>query len=309
MLLHPLLCNTRAGATPSNKIVRSHLTVALSRMAGLMAIANYSPAASSPVERTARGQWRLIIVLLTTFLALASVALATAETTAVRIERLYHEAQARFKESGTNLETGWQFAQACFDFAELATRDSARAAIAEEGISACQSVLTRKYSSAPAHYYLALNLGQLARTKSVGALKLVREMEAEFATAIELDEKLDYAGPHRSLGLLYKEAPGWPTSIGNRVKARLHLRRAVDLCPNLPDNSLSLLEAYVDWGELRTVTEELPALNVTFVSARKQFTGEKWVSSWADWDARLEKLKSKVALSSHRAVSPRSRGP
>jgi len=35
----------------------------------------------------------------------------------------------------------------------------------------------RSENFAAAHYYLAMNLGQLARTKSVGALKLVKQME------------------------------------------------------------------------------------------------------------------------------------
>ncbi len=75
-------------------------------------------------------------------------------------------------------------------------------------------------NSAPAHYYLAMNLGQLARTEFLGALKLVREMEREFKTAAELDAQFDFAGPERSLGLLYRDAPGWPVSIGSKRKAR-----------------------------------------------------------------------------------------
>src|SRR5206468_1564673 len=147
------------------------------------------------------------------------------ELPAARLERIYREARARFQEANSNsVEADWQLGRACFDLADLARKDSERALLAEEGISACRSALARKYGSAPAHYYLAMNLGQLARTKSIGALKLVREMESEFKAAIELDEKFDYAGAHRSLGLLYKEAPGWPTSIGSRGKARSHLR-------------------------------------------------------------------------------------
>ena len=65
-----------------------------------------------------------------------------------------------------------------------------------------------------------MNLGQLARTELLGALKLVKEMEREFKTAADLDKQFDYAGPERCLGLLYRDAPGWPASIGSRRKAR-----------------------------------------------------------------------------------------
>src|SRR5947208_15493408 len=111
---------------------------------------------------------------------------------------------------------------ACFDWADLVESNSHRAEIAEQGISAARQALKLEPKMGAAHYYLGLNLGQLARTKKIGALKLVGEMEREFLAAIDLDPKFDFAGAHRSLGLLYLDAPGWPASIGNRTKARLH---------------------------------------------------------------------------------------
>jgi tetratricopeptide (TPR) repeat protein len=232
---------------------------------------------------------------------------AFAETASARAERIYRQASAEFKESPSSITAAWQFGRACFDLAEFAKNDPQRAALAEEGIAACRAAIARKYSVAPAHHYLALNLGQLARTKTLGALKLVREMETEFKAAIELDPKFDHAGAHRSLGMLYKEAPGWPTSIGNRNKAKFHLRKAVELSPDYPENRLTLLEACLDWGDRHAVVEELPALAATFESARKKLTGDEWTSSWRDWENRLDKLKFKTLPSADRAVSPRGK--
>ncbi|MCX6930190.1 MAG: hypothetical protein NT154_44320 [Verrucomicrobia bacterium] len=59
---------------------------------------------------------------------------------------------------------------------------------ADQGIAACRLAIMRETNSAPAHYYLGLNLGQLARTKGLGALKLVDQMEREFNRAHDLDE-------------------------------------------------------------------------------------------------------------------------
>src|SRR4051812_17777433 len=123
------------------------------------------------------------------FLAFVTSLTAAEDPAIGRLERIYHEARAHFQESTGNIEAAWQFGRACFDMADVAKTDSQRARLAEEGIDACRAALARKYSSGPAHYYLAMNLGELARTKSIGALKLVREMEAEFKQAIELDEK------------------------------------------------------------------------------------------------------------------------
>jgi tetratricopeptide (TPR) repeat protein len=147
----------------------------------------------------------------------------------------------------------------------------------------------------------------LARTKKIGALKLVTEMEAEFLAAIESDEKFDFAGAHRSLGLLYLDAPGWPTSIGNRSKARLHLRKAVELSSDYPDNWLSLLEAYLKWGERNTVQSQLAATQEMLQHARKTLTGEKWALSWQDWDRRWDKIKAKVTEPAPHLESPRNR--
>ena len=97
--------------------------------------------------------------------------------------------------------------------------DSERADIAQQGIAAAWQALARESNSAPAHYYLGMNLAQLAQTKMLGALKIVDRMEREFTTTRELDEHFDYAGADRNLGLLYRDAPSIG-SIGNRSKAR-----------------------------------------------------------------------------------------
>ncbi len=151
-----------------------------------------------------------------------------------------------------------------------------------------------------------MNLGQLARTKTLGALRLVDEMETEFQTARDLDEKFDYAGPDRNLGLLYAEAPGWPTSIGNRSKARHHLQRAVLLEPDYPENRLNLLEAYLKWGEKIGAQREFTATSELLPKAKKEFAGAQWEVSWLDWATRWKKLQMKFAEFGKNMGSPRT---
>jgi len=220
---------------------------------------------------------------------------AARESPIVRIERVYFQAQARFNKNAEDTESAWQFGRACFDWADLATSNARRAEIAEQGIAACRRVIQRAPNLAAAHYYLGLNIGQLARTKKLGALRLVGEMEAEFNSAIALQPDFDHAGAHRSLGLLYLDAPGWPTSVGNRSKAKLHLRKAVELSPDYPDNRLSLLEAYLKWGEKASVQSQLAATAEALRGARKSFTGEAWELSWQDWERRWERIQAKAS--------------
>jgi len=95
----------------------------------------------------------------------------------------------------------------------LPPNDTQRATIAIEAISICRQLVERSPKLPAGHYYLGMNLGQLARTKTLGALKIVNEMEREFKTALLLDARWDYAGADRNLGLLYLQAPGWPPAL------------------------------------------------------------------------------------------------
>src|SRR5205814_413219 len=93
-----------------------------------------------------------------------------------RAEQKYQEARKRFQNNTNDAEAAWQFGRACFDRAEFARNDEQREEIAKQGIAACRSLVGRDPKSAPGHYYLAMNLGQLARTKTLGALRIVEEM-------------------------------------------------------------------------------------------------------------------------------------
>lgn len=247
-------------------------------------------------------------VLLLGSIALASVTCADSTNTGearwvAQAQEVYSTAQKRFEAEPTNAVAAWEFARAAFTRAEFATNDTERATLAVQGIAACRDLLARDPKSAPAHYYLGLNLGQLARTKTLGALKLVNEMEREFKTARELDEYLNYAGPDRTLGLLYRDAPSIG-SIGSRSRARQHLLRAAVLAPTYPDNRLNLGESAARWGDLKTVQRELAALADLWAPARNEFSGADWEASWADWNSRLEQLRSKAKQLAKPLTSP-----
>lgn len=239
------------------------------------------------------GTWAVVLTM-----ALQADCLGAADSVfAQRAEKAYQKARDCYRAEPANNDLVWQFARACFYWADFATNSSGRAALAEEGITACRQLLKRDLQSAAGHYYLAMNLGQLARTKTLGALAIVSEMEIELKAAIALNPKLHYAGPHLSLGILYRDAPGWPASIGNRSKAREHLLQAVKLSPDYPENRLILLESYLEWKDKSEFEAELQRVAEVMPQARKQFTGESWEEDWLDWNARWEKLKGKVSSS------------
>ena len=234
-----------------------------------------------------RRKWGATIVVLAAMgITFANEALK--KNFAARAEAEFHRAQIEFQSNTNTSAVAWEFARACFDFADFATNNTERAAIARQGIAACRQLVAREPESAPAHYYLAMDLGQLARTKTLGALKIVREIEREFKTAAGLDEHFDYAGPGRALGLLYRDAPGWPVSVGGHHKARQWLERAAEFAPHYPENHLNLVESYLQWHDRTNAIRELEALDALWPGARTNFAGEAWERSWDDWSARRD---------------------
>jgi hypothetical protein len=219
-----------------------------------------------------------------------------------RAEQAYLRAREQSQAVPQDPQAGWELGRACFDWAEFATNDTQRAILAREGIAACERVLEQNDGVAGAHYYLGMNQGQLARTMSLGALKLVQEMEAHFQKARQLDAAFDQGGPDRNLGLLYLEAPGWPVSLGSRSKARTHLRKSVEHAPLFPENRLNLMDAYARWNELNLLQREMKAWDQCVDEARREFAGERWQWDWPRWERRVQTLRqglSRTASSRH----------
>jgi tetratricopeptide (TPR) repeat protein len=211
-----------------------------------------------------------------------------------RAEAAFRAAKQARSTNANDFKASLDLARAAFDWAEFAKSNDDRESIAQIGMNAAQAAINQQINSAAAHYYMALNIGQLARTKMLGALKLIQQMEAELKKSIELDPKLDYAGATRTLGVLYFEAPGWPTSIGDKRKARTLLERALELFPNYPDNHLSYLEALEKWKDWKLVDDKMLAYQAILPAAQKQFTGPDWEDEWADWTKRWETIQTKA---------------
>ena len=219
------------------------------------------------------------------FAVLAASGQTTEKKFLGRAENELTQAQKLFQADQNNPTNAWLFARACFEVGEQATNATQRAAVARLGIAASQHLLARDPKSAPGHYALALNDGELADAEapSLAAYKLVHEIESEFKTAAALDEKFDHAGPARCLGLLYRDAPGWPLSIGNKHKSREWLDRAVTLAPDYPENYLNLAIAHLRWHERNEAERALKKLEVIWPAAQTNFTGVAWERSWHDW--------------------------
>jgi tetratricopeptide (TPR) repeat protein len=240
-------------------------------------------------------KWRFAAGILIFAAGIMLAGEAQTKISAAFAEAEFHRAQVQFQADASNPTNAWQLARATFDLANFATNDTERAALANQGIAACRPLVARDPKLAAGHYYLAMNLGQLARTELIGALALVKEMEPEFQKAGALDPLLDHAGPERNLGLLYRDAPGWPVSIGNPSKAQPLLKQAVKLSPEFPENYLHLIESYLKWNETEAAKKELRVLDTIWTGAQTNLTGAKWAQSWDNWSTRRDAARKQLA--------------
>jgi hypothetical protein len=231
---------------------------------------------------------------------------ATNGVFAARAEAEWHRAQTQFQLHPDDA-AAWQLARACVKFNDFATNNAGRAELANQGMAASRQSLARESNSAPGHYYLAIELGLLADTKrNPAAFKMVREMERELKTADELDTHFDYAGPARCLGLLYRDAPGWPVSVGSRRKAREWLEYAAKIAPDYPENHLNLAEAHWQWKDREAADNALKTLDVLWPAAHTNLTGATWERSWDDWSARRDAVREKLNETPAPARPPRN---
>lgn len=243
------------------------------------------------------------------FCLAAATALAQPTTNrllAAQAERAFAHAQQNFAAHPDLANAATSLGQATYNWAEFATNADQRAQIARAGIDACQHLLAREANSAAGHYYLGMDYGELAQAlaPSMAAYHLIREIEHEFKTAADLDERLSFGGPARCLGLLYRDAPAWPISIGSRRKAREWLERAASLAPDYPENQMNLLESQVLWRQADEAEKSWRKLLAIWPAAQTNLTGAAWEQSWADWSYRRAVVKDDFQKAFKRELKP-----
>jgi tetratricopeptide (TPR) repeat protein len=248
---------------------------------------------NSELQRSGR---TLDLVVLGLLLCLGGLLVPAA--TLEQTEQRWLQAKTALEAKPDDVELNWRFAAACFNRAEFSHQSSERARLAEQGIAAARESIRRDSNSVQGRYYLAVNLGQLARTRTLSALGIVSEMEKQFLAAIAIDPKFRYAAPVRSLGMLYQDAPGWPASVGSRSKARVQLQKAVELAPDYPENWLTLMEAQLKWGEKKKVQTQLAGIEAKLEQAKSAWIAEEGEASWKALLERVDKVRAQAAASS-----------
>ncbi len=151
-----------------------------------------------------------------------------------------------------------------------------------------------------AHYYLGINLGQSATTKTVGAYMMVPKVVKAAEAAEKIDKMFDHAGPVRLIGTVYAKAPPWPASIGDIDKGIEHLARAVQLDPDYPQNHLHYADALLADGNLAEAEKEYRLVLDAKVPPEWTRRAERWR---AQATRGLQKVAEKKAESRRNPAS------
>ncbi len=111
------------------------------------------------------------------------------------------------------------------------------------------------------YYWSSMSLCGNAEICGAGrALRMLPEIVARLKQAVAIDPGYDQAGPHRVLGRIYSEAPGWPLSVGDLHKSLEHLRLAVRIAPHNSTNQLFLGETLLRLERRAEAKEALEAV-------------------------------------------------
>lgn len=210
----------------------------------------------------------------------------------VALENVLAVCERAFELDAKDFTCGWQGARAAFWLADAAGSDKNRRAwFSDKGDKMAQRAIAAQPDRVEGHYYRALDLGYLAKTKTLGALDLVDIIYKEAQKAVKLDPSYDHAGPLRLLGAVLLSAPGWPASVGDPEEAEEQLKKAVDQAPGYPLNHLYYGEALLANDKAEEAIKQLDQ-----ASAQVSQPEYEWMKPrlQAEVDAQLKKARARL---------------
>jgi tetratricopeptide (TPR) repeat protein len=196
---------------------------------------------------------------------------------------------------GRDYDALWRAARACAWLAEDFTDKKTRDQFAYHGVQYAKAATALEPRRVEGHYYLGINTGLSATTKTFTAYNMVPVVRDEAKAAAKADENFDHAGPLRLLGGVYSKAPSWPASIGDNSEGQKYLSRAVKVAPEYPENHLLYGDALAADEQLNEALREYK--QVVDAPSRPEYAHrlERWKR---DAQTALQKLGRRDTASS-----------
>lgn len=115
----------------------------------------------------------------------------------------------------------------------------------EAGLTHAERAAQLADDNPEAHYWQAVLMGRIGEERGIlQSLFMVDDIMRAVQRTLELDP--EHGGAHLVASQVYRKAPGWPLSVGDRKKALEHALEAVRLNPGETNRVLNLAEAYLN---------------------------------------------------------------
>jgi len=199
-----------------------------------------------------------------------SIALAQNPITLAEIDTQHEKSQFRTDYQDIALQIGkvlagnsnqyqWQWRQARAQYFLAKNTGEAKSNHYDLCILHSSRAIELQPNSSVSYFYRGLCRGKQAEINGVWAsLGIIEPFEKDMKKALELDQTVNNAGPHRALGKLYLELPFFLG--GNSNKAIFHLEEAVRLAPDYAENHLGLAQVFIKINNSNQARESLHKL-------------------------------------------------
>jgi hypothetical protein len=155
---------------------------------------------------------------------------------------------ARFEELATTgsvdsrYDSEWRAAMICAELADEKNEhfeSKQRREFAKLGMTHADRAIKLHPDHVEGHYYKCITLGRYLELSVPPEAVLVADLRDEGERTALIDEKFEWAGAHRFLGIFYYKTPTWgPYNYGDFEKADAHFTRMLEVEPNYPENQL-----------------------------------------------------------------------
>lgn len=117
--------------------------------------------------------------------------------------------------------------------------------VLQEGLEIAKRATELDPNEPEAYYWVGVLTGRVGEERGIlQSLFMVTDIMDAVDRTLELDP--NHAGAHLIASQVYRKAPGWPLSVGDRKKSVEHGEEAVRLGPDKTTHVLNLAEAYLN---------------------------------------------------------------
>jgi tetratricopeptide (TPR) repeat protein len=111
-----------------------------------------------------------------------------------------------------------------------------------DGLSYANTAVELKPEGEEALFYHGVLAGKLAELDNAYGLSGLKIIQQRMRQLIEKKSTYIYGGPDRVMAIVLMRSPGWPIGPGDWDLAEKHMRRALEIDPNWPENQLYMAE-------------------------------------------------------------------